>query len=413
MLLAGYAGRQQPFTRVDHRLYAKAMAIQDHAGNRALLITADIIGFPATVTEPICAAISKQTGLRRDQILLNASHTHSGPIVTRDLKMDMPDEQRQRIKANTDRLEKIVIQIGIDAWQDLQPARLAWGRGVANFAMNRREFTDRGVRLGVNPAGTVDRSVPVLRVNNPDGSLRAAVFGYACHGTTITNKSLAISADYAGFAQDTIEQAFPNAQSMFIMGCAGDTNPYPRLVEGIEKTHGKELGDEVVRLVNTDLKKLNGPIRTAFEHVDLSLQPLMTRAEAEALAKSGSSSWLRYVASESIKMIEQGKTIPKTFPAPMAAWRFGDSLTLIGISGEVVVEYVRLTEDAIGPRDLWVAGYCNDVYGYLPSKRILREGGYETRGLYRAGVGLFAPEAQDQTIESIKRLAKKVGRTPE
>ncbi|MHC4996499.1 MAG: neutral/alkaline non-lysosomal ceramidase N-terminal domain-containing protein, partial [Planctomycetota bacterium] len=175
MLLSGYAGRREPFTRIDHRLYAKAIAIEDHQGNRALLITADIIGFPATVTEPICEKIMKETGLRRDQIMLNASHTHSGPIVTRDLRMDMPDEQRRRINENTDRLEKRVVQIGVEAWKDMRPARLAWGRGVAHFAMNRREFTDRGVRLGVNPAGPADRSVPVIRVTNPDGSLRAAV----------------------------------------------------------------------------------------------------------------------------------------------------------------------------------------------------------------------------------------------
>ena len=68
--------------------------------------------------------------------------------------------------------------------------------------MNRREFTEKGVILGVNPRGPVDRSVPVLRVTNPDGKVLAVLFGAACHNTTLGPKDYRISGDFAGFAQE-------------------------------------------------------------------------------------------------------------------------------------------------------------------------------------------------------------------
>jgi hypothetical protein len=85
-------------------------------------------------------------------------------------------------------------------------------------------------------------------------------------------------------------------------------------------------------------------------------------------------------------------------------------LTLVALSGEVVVDYVKALEDALGPNRLWVAAYSHDVYGYLPSPRTLREGGYETRGLYHGGIGLFAPEAEGALVAKVKELAAAAGR---
>ncbi len=76
------------------------------------------------------------------------------------------------------------------ALADLRPATLAVGHGSAPFAMNRRQRTEKGIQFGVNPAGPIDRDVPVLRVAAPDGKLRAVVFGYACHNTTLGRRPL-------------------------------------------------------------------------------------------------------------------------------------------------------------------------------------------------------------------------------
>ena len=133
-----------------------------------------------------------------------------------------------------------------------------------------------------------------------------------------------------------------------------------------------------------------------------------TRQEVEEIANARSS-YLGYFAKSALAVLDRGEPLPRTFEAPFAVWQFGDSLTLVGFSQETVVDYVRMTETALGPLNLWVAGYCNGVSGYLPTTRILSEGGYETRGLYD-GVGVFAPGVEDVVMKTITSLARKAGR---
>jgi hypothetical protein len=93
----------------------------------------------------------------------------------------------------------------------------------------------------------------------------------------------------------------------------------------------------------------------------------------------------------------------------VTVWQLGE-LTLVGLPGEVVVDYVTRLEKALGPNRLWVAAYCNDVFGYLPSARVLAEGGYETRGLYAGAAGFFDPKAEDVLVRKVRELAGKAGR---
>jgi len=111
-----------------------------------------------------------------------------------------------------------------------------------------------------------------------------------------------------------------------------------------------------------------------------------------------------------LERLNRGEKLPTEYTCPLAVWQFGDDLTLVALSGEVVVDYVRLIEEAIGPNKLWVSAYNHDVFGYLPSARVLREGGYETRGLYSGGIGLFAPEGEQVVVDQVKRLAAEAGR---
>ena len=108
--------------------------------------------------------------------------------------------------------------------------------------------------------------------------------------------------------------------------------------------------------------------------------------------------------------LDRGEKVPTHYTCPFTVWQFGDDLTLVGLPGEVVVDYALLLEKALGPNRLWLAAYCNDVFGYLPSARVLSEGGYETRGLYSGGVGLFDPKAQEVVVQTVRELARKVGR---
>ncbi len=410
--MAGYASRTQPFDGVEADLFAKALALTDERGGRAVLITSDLIGFPADVAEPICERISKATGLKRSQILISSSHTHTGPSTTTETKIegDQASDEAMRLSDYTGWLQDRVVEIAVDALkQGGRAARLSRGAGVVNFVMNRREPTPNGVILGFNPRGPVDRSVPILRVEGADGKLLAVVYQAAAHNTTLTGKHYRICGDYAGFSQAYIEERHPGAQAMFMLGCAGDANPHPRGTMEASRAHGDELGAEVCRLLETKLQPVEGALKTAFAKADLPLQPFLSAEEIPEFMKQ-SGGWRKWVAGKMLEHHHSGKPAPTHYSAPFAVWQFGDDLTLVGLSGEVVVDYVYLMEKTLGPLNLWVAAYCNDVYGYLPSARVLREGGYETRGLYRGGIGQFAPEAEEAVGEAVKKLAGEAGR---
>ena len=410
VFLAGYASRNKPFSKVEADLFAKALVLEDREGHRAVLVTSDLIGFPAAVAEPICERLRDKMGLKREQILLNSSHTHTGPSLT--LKASEGDGQtaaeRERNVEYTRHLQDQIVELVQRAAAHLEPAKLSKGVGVCPFVMNRREWTPRGVILGVNPRGPADRSAPVLRIDTPDGKLRAVVFGAAVHGTTLTQNNYELCGDYAGFAQTYIQEKYPEAQAMFMLGCAGDANPYPRGSMELSRQHGLTLGKEICRVLEGKLQPVRGPLAIAFDKVALPLQtPPRAELEKQAAGKSGLQSQM---AKRMLAILDRGEKLPTHYDAPLAVWQFGNDLTLVALSGEVVVDYALMLEKELGPGNLWLAAYSNDVYGYLPSARVLKEGGYETRGLYSGGIGLFDAKAQDVLVAKVRDMAMKVGR---
>src|SRR5260370_33204139 len=107
---------------------------------------------------------------------------------------------------------------------DLPAAEIPSGFGGAGFAMNRREPTPTGVKIGVNREGPGDHEVPVLEVTGPAGKLRAILFAYACHNTTLTREFYPISGDYAGFAEAELATTHPSSTALLIPLCGGDQN---------------------------------------------------------------------------------------------------------------------------------------------------------------------------------------------
>ena len=419
VFLAGYASRDKPFEEIEARLFAKAIAFTDPQGYRAVLITTDLIGFSAAVSDPICDRIMAESEIDRSQILINSSHIHTGPSVTLDPKPDgnRTPEQSARQVAYTRSLQDRLVQLAMDALAaEPEAVELSWGTGIVNFPMNRREFTEgRGVRLGVNPRGPVDRSVPVLKIAATNGDLLAIIFQAACHNTTLSGRYFNVTGDFAGYAQAHLEERYPGTQAMFMTGCAGDANPFPN-DNKIEtaKAHGAELGDAVAAVLEGNrgaLKAVNGPLRTAFARADLPLEPLPSKVELSRM-RLQAGGWRGWVADKLGEYHQADSApFPDTFAAPFSVWQFGENdLTLVALSGEVVVDYVPLVERAIGPLNLWISAYNHEVYGYLPSARVLREGGYETRGLYH-GVGFFRPDVEEVVADTIKALATSVGRS--
>ena len=209
--LAGYGSRNHPSEGVTLDLRAKALVIQDKSGQRTVIVTTDLIGLPRSIADPVAARIEKNYNIERAHILLNSSHTHTGPLLAHNLSLmfDLDAHDREVVDRYSARLADELVTLVGSAVGNLAPANLWFGNGQAHFAINRREPTPKGMKIGVNPEGPTDPDVPVLKVTGADGSIRAVVFGYACHNTTLTGEFYKIAGDYAGFAQRDIEKARP------------------------------------------------------------------------------------------------------------------------------------------------------------------------------------------------------------
>jgi neutral/alkaline ceramidase-like enzyme len=394
-------------------LYAKAIAIEDVSGSLAVLLTADLLFFRAPFAEVVCNQIMERTGLRREQILLNASHTHAGPVfgIEDPGRFDLPDDQRQRVKAYTDKLVSQLVNLIPVAIADLKPARLSWSTGEVDFVMNRRLITPEGRcrGMGPNPHGPVDRSVPVLRVDEPDGRLRAVVFGCACHPVTLDGHNRKISGDYASAAQRYLQARHPDVQAMFIAGCGADANSHPRggpEQEAWVARHGETLGKEVNRVLDEELHEIRGALQAELATVDLPLEHEYSRPQLEEMATEGQSYWHKENARGMLATLDRGEPLPEAYRSSIALWRFGNDLTLIGLPGEAVADYVPRIQKALEPAKLWIAAYCNESFGYLPTAEILKQGGHESMGLTLA-VGLFSPKVEETVMATVRRLAEE------
>ncbi|AMV36492.1 neutral/alkaline non-lysosomal ceramidase N-terminal domain-containing protein [Planctomyces sp. SH-PL62] len=423
--LAGYASRKTPSEGVTIPIKVKALALRDGGGATAVLLTADVVGFDRAFADRVFAAIQAAHGLPREAVALFASHTHTAPLV-RDARPMLAERgiDLDRAKPNDDfrrDVEAKLVATAGAAIAALRPVSLAFGEGEVSFAINRREKTASGFRIGRNPDGPVDRAVPVLRAVADDGSLVAVLFGYACHNTTLTDKIMTISGDYAGFAQAKLEDDHPGAVALFVMGCGGDANPDPRGTVELGVRHGHALADAVEAVLDDParLRPVAGRLNAAFDEAPLPLAGPTDRASYEArLQETPENPARRSHAQRLIADIDAGRGVTTTYPAPVQAFALGDSLVLVALAGEVVVDYsLRLKREEVSPgRSLWVAAYANDVLGYVPSARVLAEGGYEGGdALYYAYASLpgpFAPEVEPILVGAVKRLLERVGRKP-
>jgi hypothetical protein len=273
--------------------------------------------------------------------------------------------------------------------------------------MNRRLPTEKGYQNSPYPDGPVDHDVPVLRVEGADGKLRAILFGYACHNTTLSFYRWC--GDYAGYAQQYLEEAHPGTTALFMMGCGGDQNPYPRGTLELAQQHGRSLATAVEAALLPKPEPVRGPLRVALEEVTLNFVPPSGRDEL-LKQKESRDKFERRRAELLLKELEKNGRIHSTYAYPVQAIQFGTDLTLVGLAGETVVDYSLRLKKELNGTPLWVAGYCNDVFGYVPSVRVLKEGGYEGGGAmrYTRLAGPFAPSVEECIINKVHTLVKEV-----
>jgi hypothetical protein len=299
----------------------------------------------------------------------------------------------------------------------LEPVRLFARKTTAGFAHNRRRH---GV-VGGTPTtdDIVDHDVPVLDCVDAAGNRRAIVFGYACHNLTIQPDDLRYCADWSGFARERLEQDYPGALALFIAGAGADQNPEPRGSVELSRQHGEEIAAAIQKSLHQSGIEVTGGIRADWEDVSLALEPISLDAIKRMLDSDDPPQ--RFKARFLLDSLNRGEKLIASYPVPVQVVRFGNELLLIALSGEPVIdwaqkfkrEYTLASPESSAPSTplIWVAGYCNDMFGYLPTRRVQTEGGYEggRANLWDWIPAPFADDVEDRITDAAHRLARNLG----
>jgi hypothetical protein len=403
--MAGFGSRTHPSEGVRQDIYVRALALRDGAGATASIVTLDLAALGRELAAELASRCQARYGIARDRIVFNVSHTHSGPVTDmRPMPLyQLTPEQRDTVRRYTAELiEKTVAAVG-EAIQKLEPASLSFEQGLAGIAVNRRRVGRRSL------PGPVDHDVPTLAVHDVKGNLKAVVVGYACHPTTLSD--YLISNDWPGFGLEAIEKAHPGATALFVQGCGADANAFPRAGEDLARKRGELLAAAVEQVLKGKMKPLAGPLRTAFECVNVPFDNFRTREELKAKLDDKVQIY-RTTARYLLDILDREGKFPDRYPYPVQVWQFGSGLKFIALGGEVVVDYSLRLKGQFGFDDTWVAGYSNDILAYIPSRRVLQEGGYEGGDamIYFGHGGRFGAAVEEIIVEKVAALVERTAK---
>lgn len=413
--MAGYSFRTEPSQGKLHDLWAKALFLEDADGRKAVLITTDLLGMTKEITNRICNQLKQKHGLSPAQIMINSSHTHSGPVLQNALTDIYPSDSMnvKRIVKYTKWLEEKIVNLVSEACRSMEPVRIYSDNGIARFQVNRRINKISTPLELTELRGPNDFAVPVIKVENLSGKVKAIAFGYACHATVLSINLW--SGDYPGFAQIELEKRYPGSTALFFQGAGADQNPLPRRTVALAQQYGRDLASAVECTVNDGMRELAPQLKTSYAEVDL---PFVTPPTTQELTKAIETEYdyyrlyVRRWANRMLQKTKDGEPLPKSYSYPLQVWQLGNQ-NIIGLGGEVVIEYAINLKKILGSES-FVFGYNNDVSGYIASSSILNEGGYEADSSHIV-YGLPArwdPKIENLILDNVVRLAVEAGITP-
>lgn len=412
MWMSGYGSRNRPADGKLSELWAKVMTIEDATGTRCVLVTLDLIGIDADTTSMIRETVTQKTGIPRSHLAISTTHTHSGPVVGNNLRAmyQLDHTAWRQVDRYTQFLAQTIVELIHNSIQRLSPAEIQWTVGRSSFAVNRRNNREPEVpKLAADQRlnGPVDHDVPILVILEPQSErddhsaesnvtkpvtlakerIRAIVCGYACHATVLSGYQWC--ADWPGYAQTAIENRFPHATAMVWVGCGADQNPIPRRSVELAQQYGQQLDQAVALAIDQPMVSIEGKLRADLKTVPLKFASVPTPEDLKQTLKSSN----RFEVSRArhlLEQIEKNGSLSSQYPYPIQSWKLGNGPLWFFLGGEVVIDYALRLKQELGAGSTWVTAYANDVMAYIPSERVLAEGGYEGGGsmLY---YGLPAP----------------------
>jgi hypothetical protein len=407
--LAGFGHRKGPFEGINRRLFVRVNCFgqtDGHTTRKMIVAMGDIIWWGSERMERIRKTIREKWGIREQDIILSAQHTHGGPS-TSTLFLDalgIPDE------AYLNRLDELLFEAVEQAAGSMEPVTAERGSGECRIGINRRKMQDGKMTMAPNPDGLLDPVATVFRFRKENGKTKAVLIHYTCHPTT-TNINF-VHSDYPGVAAERLEGTFGGETVVtFLQGCTGNVRPalvrdgkfYSGTDDDVRRL-GKALADTVEQVLEGPMEPLSpAPFDSKQIVVQLPFQTLPGDEDIDAAISKGGA-WAEWGE----RLRRKPELLRPHIPFELTRLDIADGLSFIAMNGEVVLEYGMFIKEETKGKVLPL-GYANGMVGYVPTAAQIAEGGYEAKdsSIYFALPAPFDPSIETIIRQGITQLIRK------
>lgn len=412
MWLAGYSPVRQAES-IHDRLHVTSFCIAS-GETRAMLAVAEVVSIPTDLSLELRQQICEMTGVPAENIILSATHTHSGPAVRRVIGGTMePIEEYVRTV-----FRPAVLEAAKAAASGLRPAQMGIGVTHSDVGINRRQMKeDGGIKLGQEPLAPYDPDMTVISFREPDGTPIANLIHYGCHNTG-AGKNTEITRDWSGVAIDRLE-AESGAVTAYFNSSEGDVGP--RLTNG-RTTGNLQLALELGGIAAADAMRAwksirewkDVSLRTMQGSVKLPYEPFSTLEEVDrSIAELGDPANLkglqnRHYANltERREMILRGEKAPEAKLIPECILALGP-VAFYPMPFEMFTQVqVRIKRHSPFPYTVCI-GLANGGNGYFPTQDQLCRGGYEVT-MFRTMTIPFVENADQCYVEGSLKLLREL-----
>lgn len=406
--MAGYESRKGFNTGVHDTLYTKCVVFEDEIG-RGMLMTLDLCMVDNVFVSQIKGHINEKYGFEEDRIIIHTIHTHAGPMTYcfNDRLVYGPDKDTEEYLE----FSKVRIMVCVDnAMKYYFKGELEFGIGETYIGSSRRHKDKEGVKIGPDPETEIDRTLTVVRVKDDNEAVRLIMFSCPCHPVVLYPDNTKLSGDYPAAACRELEKRYPEALVIFLQGTGAEINPailiggdsYRSTFYSDVLFTGKILANDVNNVLKGKMTKTDSRIKASLKSIDLPLDDYMTDY------------FLQLTREENVKKALYGRRMLEILdsglykqgcPFNISRLDLSDDFRIIGLEGEIISVIGSLIKLEFKKGTTLVLGYTNGSVSYIPTKKILAEGGYEAVCAYtKSGLpGPFTSEAADVLIkESVK-----------